>query len=506
MSPRRVAAFIAICYLVLGLVWIRFSDQILLAFAADSNLLTELQTFKGWAYVILTAGILYWLSKSALERERNLSERDSLTRLLNRHMFGRELASEIEFADDNDQSLVLVVLNIDGFKQLNSTAGSDVGDRFLQSVASLLRDHFKQRVLLSRFGADEFAIAMPVTAWPDQVLPQVQHLQQLIQTISIPELPGSALSACFGLARFPTDAKTSEALIDCALTALEEAKSMGSNRLRVYKTEYGEHASKRTKLLFDLKAAIANKKLSVVYQPQFRLDDHSISGVEVLARWHHPEKGLIPPDIFIPLAEKHGLICEITDFIMQTAISELLQAELLYRPIPRVSFNVSAADFNTNQSSQRFLHNLAKLPEDDWSVVELELTETSALLNLEGVKNVLQVLRERGVQVSLDDFGTGYSSLSTLRLLPIQELKIDQSFVRDIASNAHDARLVKTILAMAKALQLRVVAEGVESQQQARYLAKEGCQEVQGYLYAKPMSLQALQSFASNIKASAAQR
>ncbi|MGQ4275625.1 putative bifunctional diguanylate cyclase/phosphodiesterase [Pseudidiomarina sp. E22-M8] len=504
MSPRRAAAFIAIIYLILGLVWIRFSDQFALALAADSNLLTELQTFKGWAYVIVTTGIFYFLSKTALDREHNLSERDGLTRLLNRHMFARELSSEIEFCRENEQTMVLIVLNLDGFKQLNSTAGSDVGDRYLQSIAGLLRDHFKQRVLLGRFGGDEFAIAIPAVTWLDQVLPQAQHLQQLIQAQIIPELPDSALSACFGIARFPADSSNAEQLIEAALTALEEAKSMGSNRLRLYKSEYGEHASKRTKLLFDLKTAIANKKLSIVYQPQFNLTDQRISGVEVLARWHHPEEGFIPPDIFIPLAEQHGLICAITDFIMPTAIRELLHADLLYGSIPRLSFNVSAADFNTNTSTQRFLHNLADLP-GDWSVIELELTETSALLNLEGVKNVLKVLRERGVQVSLDDFGTGYSSLNTLRLLPIQELKIDQSFVRDLANNAHDARLVKTILAMANALHLRVVAEGVESQQQARYLQQQGCQEVQGFLYAKPMGLQSLKSFVHNIRASAVQ-
>lgn len=504
MTPNRAAGFIAAVYLILGLVWIRFSDQFLLAIAADSNLLTELQTMKGWAYVAVTATLLFFLAKLALDRERNLAERDPLTRLLNRHMFNRELKSELAFCADHEQQLTLIVLNIDGFKQLNNNAGNLAGDRFLQSIANLLRDHFQQRVLIGRFAGDEFAIAIPSARWPEQVLPQTQHLQQLIRTVSIPELPNTALSACFGIARFPHDAKTSEELIAAAPMAQDEAKSLGSNRLRVYKSEYSENASKRTKLLFDLKAAIATKSLSVVYQPQFRLDDHRVSGVEVLARWHHPQEGMTPPDVFIPLAEQHGLICDITDYVMQTAITELIDADLLYNPIPRVSFNVSAADFNNSRSSERFLHNLAELP-GTWSVVELELTETSALLNLEGVKNVLGVLTERGVQVSLDDFGTGYSSLSTLRLLPIHELKIDQSFVRDIAKNTQDARLVKTILAMAHALRLRVVAEGVENQQQASYLARAGCEEVQGYLYARPMSLSALQSFVKNLKTTKAQ-
>lgn len=504
MSPRRAAALIALAYFIVGLIWIRFSDQFLLAVVPDSDLLTQVQTYKGWAFIFVTASLLFYLSKQALERQRNLSERDSLTRLLNRHMFEQELAAELAFCRDNTNELTVVVFNLDGFKQLNSSAGTAVGDRYLKSIANLLQQHYHQRVLLSRLDGDEFAIALPLLAWPNEVLPQTQHLQQLIRGISITELPDSSLTACFGIARFPTDADHAAELIEAAMTALDEAKAQGNNRLRVYKSEYGEHASKRTKLLFDLKAAIHNQRLSVVYQPQFRLSDHQLSGVEVLARWNHPDEGMIAPDVFIPLAEQHGLINDITDFVMQTAIDELLGADLLYTHFPRVSFNVSAEDFNHSQSTQRFLHNLAKLPKH-WSVVELELTETSALLNLEGVKNVLQVLHSRGVQVSLDDFGTGYSSINTLRLLPIQEVKIDQSFIQDITHNAQDARLVKTILAMAEALKLRVIAEGVETPQQAHYLKQAGCEEVQGYLYARPMPLSALVTFVSNLKSSKAQ-
>lgn len=505
MSPRRAAALIALAYFIVGLLWIRFSDQLLLAIAADSALLTQLQTYKGWAFILVTASLLFFLSKRALERQRNLSERDRLTGLLNRHMFEQELDAELRFCRDSSDPLTLIVFNLDGFKQLNTNAGTAVGDRYLQSVANLLRHHYQQRVLLSRLDGDEFAIALPMLTWPNDVLPQTQHLQQLLRTLSIAELPDSSLTACFGIARFPSDANATSTLIEAAMTALDEAKAQGANRLRVYKSEYGEHVSKRTKLLFDLKAALHNQRLSVVYQPQFRLSDHQLSGVEVLARWHHPEEGMIPPDVFIPLAEQHGLICDITDFVMQTAIDELLAADLLYTHFPRVSFNVSAEDFNHSQSTQRFLHNLAKLP-SHWSVVELELTETSALLNLEGVKNVLSVLHQRGVQVSLDDFGTGYSSINTLRLLPIQEVKIDQSFIQDITQSAQDARLVKTILAMAKALNLRVVAEGVETPQQAHYLKRAGCEEVQGYLYARPMPLSALVTFVSNLTSSKAQR
>jgi EAL domain-containing protein (putative c-di-GMP-specific phosphodiesterase class I) len=184
---------------------------------------------------------------------------------------------------------------------------------------------------------------------------------------------------------------------------------------------------------------------------------------------------------------------------MRQAIDELTEHGLLYRDVQRVSFNVSAADFNGNESCDRFLANLSQLP-GDWSVIELELTESAALLNLEGVRQVLEKLTAKGVQVSLDDFGTGYSSLNTLRLLPIQEVKIDQSFVKDIVQNKQDAKLVKTILAMAQALHLRVVAEGVETHAQANYLMTAGCQEFQGFLYARPMSINHLITFIKNLK------
>ena len=223
-----------------------------------------------------------------------------------------------------------------------------------------------------------------------------------------------------------------------------------------------------------------------------------MTGVEVLVRWHHPVHGLVAPCDFIPLAEQNGLICAITDFVMRTAIHELITHNLLYRDVKRVSFNVSAADFNGHESCDRFIANLSELP-GDWSVVELELTESAALLNLEDVKQVLSKLNKKGVQVSLDDFGTGYSSLNTLRLFPIQEVKIDQSFVKDIVHNKQDAKLVRTILAMAKALHLRVVAEGVETHAQASYLLNAGCEEFQGYLYAKPMPIDHLVTFIGNL-------
>ncbi|RZQ57110.1 bifunctional diguanylate cyclase/phosphodiesterase [Pseudidiomarina tainanensis] len=499
MSPRRAAAAIAFLYLFLGYIWISFSDRFLLTIAAESTYLTELQTYKGWAYVTITAALLYVLAFRALQRERNLSERDGLTLLLNRHMFERELASEIQYAYDNQQNLSVIMLNIDGFKQINSHVSLEAGDKFLVAVAGVLRESCHQQALIARFGNDEFAVALPDSTWPDAVLPVLQKIQRRIEHIRIPEAPQLSFTASAGLALYPRDGSDASQLIDAGNLALDQAQQTSRGSYKLYNAELSAIMSNKARLLFDLKAAIEKRQLSVVYQPQFCVQENRMTGLEVLVRWNHPERGVISPAEFIPLAEQNSLICGITDFVMRQAIDELTEHGLLYRDVQRVSFNVSAADFNGNESCDRFLANLSQLP-GDWSVIELELTESAALLNLEGVRQVLEKLTAKGVQVSLDDFGTGYSSLNTLRLLPIQEVKIDQSFVKDIVQNKQDAKLVKTILAMAQALHLRVVAEGVETHAQANYLMTAGCQEFQGFLYARPMSINHLITFIKNLK------
>lgn len=500
MSPRRTAAAIAFLYLILGYVWISFSDRFVLTLAAESHYLTELQTYKGWAYVTVTAILLYLLAHRALQRERNLSERDGLTLLLNRHMFERELQSELTYADDNEQNLIVIIFNIDGFKQINSHVNLEAGDKFLIAVAGVLKEScHQQQALIARFGGDEFALALPDARWPDAALPLLQKIQHRINQLRVAEIPELSFTSSAGIALYPRDGLSAEKLIDASTLALDEAKTNERGSYKLFNAELSQVMSSRARLLLDLKLALDHNELTVVYQPQFCSRENRMTGVEVLVRWHHPERGMIPPSEFIPLAEQHGLICGITDFVMRTAIHELTQTGLLYRDIQRVSFNVSAADFNGEESCERFIANLSELP-GDWSVIELELTESAALLNLEGVKQVLSVLNQRGVQVSLDDFGTGYSSLNTLRLLPIQEVKIDQSFVRDIVQNKQDAKLVRTILAMAKALDLRVVAEGVETHAQANYLMSAGCEELQGFLYARPMAIDNLITFIGNLK------
>ncbi|KFZ32111.1 hypothetical protein IDSA_05430 [Pseudidiomarina salinarum] len=499
MSPKASAALLTIIYLIAGLVWIFISDRALLEFAGDSALLTTLQTYKGASYVLATAVLLYVLTYMALKRERRLSQDDALTHLLNRHMFRQQLDSQLLVCKDNDKPLVLMLLNIDDFKQINSNVNMHAGDEFLKSVADQMREQFQRQVILGRISGDEFAVVLPGAIWPEDVLPEAEQMQERIRHIQVSGLPELQMTACVGISLYPADGESSKELISAASLALDEAKARGPGSISSYQRKLQEAATQRARLLLDLKAAIANRELSVVYQPQFSASTQRVTGVEVLVRWQHQVDGTIGPAEFIPLAEQHGLICGITDYVMQTAIEELIEADLLYTDIHRVSFNVSAADFNADSSEERFAKNLGALP-GDWSVAQFELTETAAMLNMPAIRKVLNALTARGVQVSLDDFGTGYSSLSTLRQLRMQELKVDQSFIADIANNPNDAQIVRTILAMAKALNLRVIAEGVETSSQANFLIKEGCQELQGYLYARPMNIDQLVGFMKNHK------
>lgn len=497
MPPRQAAVAIAFLYLVLGLLWISYSDTLLLKLAQESYYLNQLQTYKGWFFVSVTALLLYGFAYRAMKRERHLVENDRLTGLLNRSMFESELIQEVKQAKANQAHLAVIILNIDGFKQINKHAGLEAGDQFLIDVAHILRECCNHRTLIARLGNDEFALALPDATWPQDIEPVLNQILQRIRSIKVHQVPLLQFSASAGIALFPRDGEYAKVLIDAATHAMDLAQSKNIGGYYLFNAKISARATDQEKLLIDLKTAVSQCQFKLVYQPQFCTKTHQIIGVEVLVRWEHPTRGLVSPCEFIPLAESHHLIHGITDFVMRQAIEELTDANLLYHHIHRVSFNISAADFMHKQRSQRLVNNLSGLA-GDWSVVTLELTESTALLNSEGVKQVLSPLTKRGVQVALDDFGTGYSSINTLRQLPISEVKIDRSFVTDIMENQQDAKLVKTILAMAKALNLRVVAEGVENHEQAAYLTRAGCDGIQGYLYARPMSIGQLTIFIQN--------
>ncbi|RUO20821.1 hypothetical protein CWE08_06890 [Aliidiomarina iranensis] len=497
MSSLKTAVYRTVIYILFGIVWILYSDRLLAGFVQDPATLTQLQTYKGWAFVVFTGLILFFMLFSALRRERALSERDGLTQLLNRHMFRQDLESEIQLSKIQQQSLALVCLNLDEFRQVNHSAGQPAGDKLLQDVAAGIRNYFSEKRCISgRIAGDEFAVLILDIENCDEAIQLTQGFQQYLRQLKVPGHELLTVSACAGIAIFPNDADTPRDLITAANLALEEAKSLGPGYLRVYDHFFGENVHSRLQLTADLKQALETKSLSVAYQPQFCAQSMKITGVEALLRWHHPEHGQVSPDTFIPLAEQQGLIGDITDFVCQTAIAELSTADLLGTSIPRLSVNVSGHDFDDDNSIQRFRNRFEAIT--DWSLIQLEITETAAINNFEKTFAVLTSLRKAKINISIDDFGTGYSSLSVLRKLPIDEVKIDRAFIRDIPTNEDDRTIVRTILAMAHALDLRVIGEGVEYKAQAEFLKKHGCSELQGYLLAHPMLLEELKAFCNS--------
>ncbi|RUO36812.1 hypothetical protein CWE13_08160 [Aliidiomarina shirensis] len=497
MSPWKTAASRTAIYIIIGIIWILYSDRFLAGIIQDPEALTQLQTYKGWAFIVFTGFILFFLLLSALRRERSLSERDSLTQLLNRHMFRQDLDSEIGLSNDSKRMLALISFNLDEFRQVNHTAGQLAGDQLLKDVAASMRAYFSgKRCIFGRVAGDEFCILLADVKDCEEAICLTQGFQQQIRRLRVQGHDLLTVSACAGIAIYPNDADNSRDLTTAANLALEEAKNLGAGYLRVYDHFFGENVHSRLQLTADLKKAIETEALSVAYQPQFDAATLEITGVEALLRWQHPEHGPISPDTFIALAEQQGLIGSITDFVCRKALEELKQTGLLGKKIPRLSVNVSAHDFDDDDSIDRFRSRFEFV--DDWSVLQLELTETAAINNFENTLAVLSSLQKAKINISIDDFGTGYSSLSVLRKLPIDEVKIDRSFIHDIPSNEDDRTIVRTILAMAHSLQLRVIGEGVECKAQAEFLRKHGCHELQGYLLASPMPITELDDFCNS--------
>lgn len=497
MQSASYAAFrLALIYIFFGVLWILFSDQALERVVDNAETLSRLQTYKGWFFVLVTGVFFYWLAKKALLRERSLSERDTLTQLLNRHMFRRELDNELTLAVQGGEHLALLHINLDGFRQINNSSGHTVGDDVLRHMADTLRDQFETRAVIGRIAGDEFSVSLRDVNWDTELVPLIAELVAAIRRIRLPDHPALGLSASVGAAHFPIDGLNSKSLMAAAALALDEAKQSGAGQFRLYNQDYGDDVHSRLQLMLDLKEALATEKLSVVYQPQFHARTRCLSGVEVLVRWIRDDGQSVGPDVFIPLAEQQGIIGEVTQFVCRRAAQELMGSELLGGLIPRVSLNLSTSDVVGESSVSRFAGLFAEYGvRPEW--VQLEITETSVMDNLESSLACLQGLRELGFQISVDDFGTGYSSLSMLRSLPVQELKIDQSFISDISDNNSDKMIVRTIIAMASALGLRVVAEGVETEEQAAFLLNHSCNEVQGYLFARPMPLAELTDFLS---------
>ena len=436
--------------------------------------------------------------KAGEEEIRQLAYYDSLTGLPNRSYFYDWVNSRLESTSVERGSLSVFVLELDNFKHINDTLGHAIGDALLKRVTARTNSavdkvceqqadcHDDCETLVSRFGSDEFVV---VFSSSHKIIPVDYIVEALHREFSHSVvLLGHEIyiTAGIGAASFPADAQDLNALLRNADAALSYSKRLGQNRFCVYSKDMNVRSIERLTLENSLRKALDAKEFFLCYQPQVDLKTGHIVGLEALVRWRHKTLGIISPEVFIPIAESTGLIVSIGEWVLSEACQQMKMLLDLGYDLSRMAVNLSTAQFHRSELVC-MIKNALNGAQLNASYLELELTETAVMHNAENSISMLYQIREEGMSLSVDDFGTGYSSLSYLKRFPLDELKIDQSFVKDIESDVDDAAITLAIIAMAHSLKLKVIAEGVETHAQLQILKNHGCDEGQGYLFSYPL-------------------
>ena len=420
-----------------------------------------------------------------------LAHHDPLTGLPNRLLFNDRAEQAIAAAQANKRGCTLLLLDLDHFQSINDGLGHTIGDQLLKLVGERLREVLGTSVTLARLGGDEFGVLA-------ENCQQIGHAGKLAQTI-IERLREPFLcddhrlfiSASIGISLFPSDALSAEQLLRNADSALFKAKSNGRACYALYTEELTAHAQHRVETAGELRRALEQQELRVFFQPVHDLFSSQMVGVEALVRWHHPERGLVPPGEFIPIAERTGLIAEIDAWVLRQACRQMVQWQAQGKHLEFVAVNISSRLFGQHELFREVadvLHDTGLDP----ALLELEVTESAVMEDPEVALEQLHRLRELGLNLAIDDFGTGYSSLLRLKRMPVQKLKIDQGFVAGLPCDEDDVAIVRVIIALARSMGMKVHAEGIEQAEQARFLLEQQCQLGQGYWFGRPVPAQEL--------------
>jgi diguanylate cyclase (GGDEF)-like protein/PAS domain S-box-containing protein len=417
------------------------------------------------------------------------AQHDFLTGLPNRMLFNDRVSQAVVLAPRHMKNVAVLFLDLDGFKHINDSLGHPIGDKLLQSIAKRLVDCVRDSDTVSRQGGDEFVVLLSeVEQSEDASITASRMLRAVAEAHSI-EQHDLHVTASIGVSVYPDDGLDAETLIKNADTAMYQAKENGRQSYQFFKPAMNVRAVERQSIEESLRRALERQEFALHYQPKINLRTGEIAGAEALIRWTHPIRGPVPPGQFIPVAEDCGLILPIGNWVLREACKQArawLDAGL---SLGTMAVNISAMEFRDDN----FLEGVFAILKDtglDPRSLELELTESVLMKRAESTESILKTLRARGVQLAVDDFGTGYSSLSYLRRFPIDALKIDQSFVRQITTAPDDTTIVTAVISMGRSLKLRVVAEGVETQQELVFLQAHQCDEAQGYYFSRPVVAQ----------------
>jgi diguanylate cyclase (GGDEF)-like protein/PAS domain S-box-containing protein len=424
----------------------------------------------------------------AEDRVQYLAYYDALTGLPNRALLQDQLAKALAGARRQLGKVALLFLDLDKFKDINDSLGHSVGDLLLQKVAGRLKEHVREQDTIARLGGDEFLITLTQVKDIPDVAVAAERLMDAMTAGFVVQGNSLNVGCSIGISIFPEHGADCETLIVNADAAMYRAKESGRNNFRFFTDDMNAQVVERLTLGNSLRLALDHKELSLVYQPQMDISTGKITGLEALLRWQHPVLGPVPPDKFIRIAENSGLIVPIGEWVLRTACAQARKWQDEGLPAVSVAVNVSAVQFRQEgfcEVIRRVLSETGLAPQ----YLELELTESLLLANADVTLSVLKELKSMGLTLAIDDFGTGYSSFSYLRQFRVGKLKIDRSFVRDVAVNPDDAAITTAIISMAKSLHLKVIAEGVETEAQMSFLRAHQCDEIQGYYFSKPLAV-----------------
>ena len=414
------------------------------------------------------------------------AQHDFLTGLPNRMLLNDRISQSIAFAQRHKKRVAVLFLDLDGFKHINDSLGHPIGDKLLQSIARRLVDCVRASDTVSRQGGDEFVVLLSEVEQSEHADVTARRMLQAVAEPHSIDQHDLYVTTCIGVSIYPDDGQDAETLVKNADTAMYQAKETGRESYQFFRSAMNVRAVERQSIEESLRRALERQEFTLHYQPKINLTTGGITGAEALIRWNHSVRGSVSPAQFIPVAEDCGLILPIGNWVLREACRQAREWVNAGLPLSSMAVNISAMEFRDDNFLESVFAALSETGLDPKSL-ELELTESVLMKRAESAASVLRTLRAGGVQLAVDDFGTGYSSLSYLRKFPIDALKIDQSFVRQITTTPGDTAIVAAIISMGRSLRLRVVAEGVETQPELAFLQSHHCDEAQGYYFSRPV-------------------
>ncbi|MCK9801183.1 GGDEF-domain containing protein [Pseudomonas chlororaphis] len=423
-----------------------------------------------------------------------MAQYDFLTGLPNRQQLQQQLDKILVDAGRLQRRVAVLCVGLDDFKGINEQFSYQTGDQLLLALADRLRAHSGRLGALARLGGDQFALVQADIEQPYEAAELAQSILDDLEAAFALDHQQIRLRATIGITLFPEDGDSTEKLLQKAEQTMTLAKTRSRNRYQFYIASVDSEMRRRRELEKDLRDALAKEQFYLVYQPQISYRDHRVVGVEALIRWQHPEHGLVPPDLFIPLAEQNGTIIAIGEWVLDQACRQLREWHDLGFSDLRMAVNLSTVQLH-HAELPRVVNNLMQMYRLPPRSLELEVTETGLMDDISTAAQHLLSLRRSGALIAIDDFGTGYSSLSYLKSLPLDKIKIDKSFVQDLLDDDDDATIVRAIIQLGKSLGMQVIAEGVETAEQEAYIISEGCHEGQGYHYSKPLPARELSAY-----------